>query len=325
MSGTWNSPTSPYGYTPPTGLTSFGQTSGTSQVSPLTSNAERGALETLLKIAGIDGTGSSAQGTFGGPDPTGAPSTGSFRGDVEGAYGAGMFGPALSTLANPASMITSVPATLAAIGLNAVTGVPAKGLGEVLGVRGLMNQLANIPQMNALQSYAMKPDDFVGVDPNQAKDDPGLGVDFGFGVDGDTTGGTAATGGAAPGTDNANSNSTAAGQDAAGPGDSESANGDNYAGGGLIALAGGGKIATGPGGGLDDLIPTSIDGRRAAALSDGEFVVPADVVSMFGDGSSAGGARRLYDLVRSVRENKTGTSQQAGPLPIGDILKRALR
>jgi hypothetical protein len=97
-----------------------------------------------------------------------------------------------------------------------------------------------------------------------------------------------------------------------------------FAGGGLIPLAGGGKIAIGPGGGLDDLIPTSIDGRRAAALSDGEFVIPADVVSMMGDGSSNAGARRLYDLVKQVRQEKTGTNQQAGPLPVGEILKRSL-
>lgn len=94
--------------------------------------------------------------------------------------------------------------------------------------------------------------------------------------------------------------------------------------GGLVPLAGGGKVAVGPGGGLDDLIPTSINGRRAAALSDGEFVIPADVVSMMGDGSSNAGARRLYDLVRQVRDNKTGTTRQAGPLPVGDILKRSL-
>lgn len=99
----------------------------------------------------------------------------------------------------------------------------------------------------------------------------------------------------------------------------------NYANGGVVALEGGGKIAIGPGGGLDDLIPTSINGRRAAALSDGEFVIPADVVSMFGDGSSNAGARRLYDLVRQVRETKTGRSEQAGPLPVGEILKRSLR
>ena len=98
-----------------------------------------------------------------------------------------------------------------------------------------------------------------------------------------------------------------------------------FAEGGLVPLAGGGKIAIGPGGGLDDLIPTSINGRRAAALSDGEFVVPADVVSMMGDGSSNAGARRLYDLVRQIREAKTGTNKQAGPLPVGTILKRSLR
>jgi hypothetical protein len=97
-----------------------------------------------------------------------------------------------------------------------------------------------------------------------------------------------------------------------------------FAGGGLVPLAGGGKIAIGPGGGLDDLIPTSINGRRAAALSDGEFVVPADVVSMMGDGSSNAGARRLYDLVKQVRQEKTGSNQQAGPLPVGEILKRSL-
>ena len=97
-----------------------------------------------------------------------------------------------------------------------------------------------------------------------------------------------------------------------------------FAQGGLVPLAGGGKIAIGPGGGLDDLIPTTIGGRRAAALSDGEFVFPADVVSMMGDGSSNAGARRLYDLVKQIRGAKTGTDVQAGPLPVGEILKRTL-
>lgn len=100
---------------------------------------------------------------------------------------------------------------------------------------------------------------------------------------------------------------------------------ESYARGGIIPLPGGGKIAKGPGGGLDDLIPTSIDGRRAAALSDGEFVIPADVVSMMGDGSSNAGSKRLYDLVRQVRQAKTGTSRQAGPLQVGKILERTMR
>lgn len=99
----------------------------------------------------------------------------------------------------------------------------------------------------------------------------------------------------------------------------------DFAAGGVVALPGGGKIASGPGGGLDDLIPTSIDGRRAAALSDGEFVIPADVVSMMGDGSSNAGSRRLYDLVRNIRQEKTGNTRQAGPLRVGDILKRIMQ
>lgn len=98
-----------------------------------------------------------------------------------------------------------------------------------------------------------------------------------------------------------------------------------FARGGVIPLPGGGKIAKGPGGGLDDLIPTSIDGKRAAALSDGEFVIPADVVSMMGDGSTNAGSKRLYDLVRQVRQAKTGTSRQAGPLQVGKILERTMR
>jgi hypothetical protein len=45
---------------------------------------------------------------------------------------------------------------------------------------------------------------------------------------------------------------------------------------------------------------------------------------MMGDGSSNAGARRFYDLVKQVRQTKTGTARQAGPLPVGDILKRSL-
>lgn len=94
-----------------------------------------------------------------------------------------------------------------------------------------------------------------------------------------------------------------------------------YAPNGVVALAEGGKVAVGPGGGLDDLIPTTIDGAQAAALSDGEFVVPADVVSMMGDGSSSAGARRLYDLVKQVRQLKTNSDEQAPPLQFQDLIR----
>lgn len=322
MSGTFNSPTGQFGYTPPSGLTSFGQTSGTPQIgSPLASPAERGAMEALLNIA--TGAGSSAQAGIGGPNPTGAPSTGSLAGDIQGARQSGMFGALTGMMTNPASLATTVPATMAAAAINALTGVPAKDLGSVFGLRGLATQLSHVPTaiLNAVYGFPEKPSDYDASTLADSKDSPSPGGEAGYGDPGD----------------NANSNSTAAGQDAAGndgtgaggagtgagaPGNDS---GENYAGGGLIGLFGGGKIARGPGSGLDDLIPTTIDGARPAALSDGEFVIPADVVSMFGDGSSNGGAQRLYDLVKAVRQNKTGSTAQAGPLPIGDILKRSLR
>ncbi len=74
----------------------------------------------------------------------------------------------------------------------------------------------------------------------------------------------------------------------------------------------GGRIR-GAGGGLDDLIPGTIEGRKDVRLADGEFVVPADVVSMLGDGSSDHGVRKLHEMMDRVRVSKTGTKKQAGP------------
>jgi hypothetical protein len=54
----------------------------------------------------------------------------------------------------------------------------------------------------------------------------------------------------------------------------------------------GGRVR-GAGGGMDDLVPGSIEGRQQVRLADGEFVVPADVVSGLGDGSTDQGVRRL--------------------------------
>jgi hypothetical protein len=45
-------------------------------------------------------------------------------------------------------------------------------------------------------------------------------------------------------------------------------------------------------------------------LADGEFVIPADVVSHLGNGSSKAGAKRLYSMMDRVREARTGTTQQ---------------
>jgi hypothetical protein len=62
----------------------------------------------------------------------------------------------------------------------------------------------------------------------------------------------------------------------------------------------------GTGGGLADSIPAVIEGAQPAALSEGEFIFPADVVSMLGDGSSEAGSRILNRFIESIRSAKQG-------------------
>jgi hypothetical protein len=71
----------------------------------------------------------------------------------------------------------------------------------------------------------------------------------------------------------------------------------------------------GAGGGMDDLVPGSIEGRQKVRLADGEFVVPADVVSGLGDGSTDQGVRKLHGLMDKVRQQRTGMKAQ--PKSIG--------
>ena len=81
----------------------------------------------------------------------------------------------------------------------------------------------------------------------------------------------------------------------------------------------GGRIR-GAGGGLDDLIPGTIEGRKEVRLADGEFVVPADVVSHLGDGSSDHGVRKLTEMMDRIRKEKTGTTKQAGHIKDKKVL-----
>lgn len=84
-----------------------------------------------------------------------------------------------------------------------------------------------------------------------------------------------------------------------------------YAEGGLAAMASKkGGYLDGAGDGMSDSIPASIEGRQPARLADGEFVVPADVVSHIGNGSSKAGAKRLYAMMDKVRTARTGTKKQ---------------
>ena len=85
--------------------------------------------------------------------------------------------------------------------------------------------------------------------------------------------------------------------------------------GGIASMPSG--MIRGPGAGMDDAINGTIDGRREVRLSDGEYVLSADVVSSIGDGSSEAGARRLKTMVENIREKKYGRPKQPGKLAGG--------
>jgi hypothetical protein len=87
-----------------------------------------------------------------------------------------------------------------------------------------------------------------------------------------------------------------------------------YAQGGLTAFAMGGNpkggYLDGQGDGMSDSIPATIEGKQPARLADGEFVIPADVVSHIGNGSSKAGSKRLYAMLDKVRHARTGNKKQ---------------
>lgn len=70
------------------------------------------------------------------------------------------------------------------------------------------------------------------------------------------------------------------------------------------------KFIDGAGDGMSDSIPATINGNQPARLADGEFVIPADVVSHLGNGSTKAGAKQLYSMMDRVRQARTGTKQQ---------------
>jgi hypothetical protein len=82
------------------------------------------------------------------------------------------------------------------------------------------------------------------------------------------------------------------------------------AGGHLGGYSDGGRMLKGPGDGMSDDIPGVIGNKQPARLADGEFVVPADVVSHLGNGSTDAGAKRLYAMMDEVRRARTGNKKQ---------------
>jgi hypothetical protein len=71
------------------------------------------------------------------------------------------------------------------------------------------------------------------------------------------------------------------------------------------------RFLSGGGDGMSDSIKANIDGKQEARLADGEFVVPADVVSHLGNGSSKAGAKKLYAMMDKIRKARTGSKRQA--------------
>jgi hypothetical protein len=83
-----------------------------------------------------------------------------------------------------------------------------------------------------------------------------------------------------------------------------------YAQGGLASISPKGMYLGGPTDGMADQIPATIDNKQPAALSDGEFVIPADVVSHLGNGNSNSGAEQLYGMMDRIRKARTGSAEQ---------------
>ena len=83
-----------------------------------------------------------------------------------------------------------------------------------------------------------------------------------------------------------------------------------FSAGGPTEMAVGGKLLSGHGDGMSDSIKANISGSQEARLGDGEFVVPADVVSHLGNGSTDAGAKQLYSMMDKVRKARTGRKAQ---------------
>jgi hypothetical protein len=78
-------------------------------------------------------------------------------------------------------------------------------------------------------------------------------------------------------------------------------------GGHLGGYSDGGQLLRGPGDGVSDDIPAQIGSRQPARLADGEFVVPARIVSELGNGSTDAGAKRLYAMMDRIQKNRGKT------------------
>ena len=80
----------------------------------------------------------------------------------------------------------------------------------------------------------------------------------------------------------------------------------------ILKLLGG--ISKGVPNGMSDSVKATVDGKDPAALSQGEYVVTADVVSLIGDGDNGAGATILDETIAKLRQAKTGQKEQPNPM-----------
>jgi hypothetical protein len=90
----------------------------------------------------------------------------------------------------------------------------------------------------------------------------------------------------------------------------------NYGAGGLSmghlgGYSDGGRLLKGPGDGVSDSIPASIGHKQPARLAEGEFVIPARIVSELGNGSTDAGAKRLYAMMDRIKAKRRKTKNIA--------------
>ena len=91
----------------------------------------------------------------------------------------------------------------------------------------------------------------------------------------------------------------------------------------LLSLLKGGTKSVSNRGGMEDAMTMPINDTSGVptedveALSEGEYVIPADVVSLIGDGSTEAGATRLDAFIENIRKKKGASlkkGKQAPPL-----------
>ena len=103
--------------------------------------------------------------------------------------------------------------------------------------------------------------------------------------------------------------------------------GQMYAAGGGVSHLGdysdGGRLLRGPGDGVSDSIPATIANKRPARLADGEFVVPARIVSELGNGSTDAGARKLYAMMDRIQKSR-GKTVGKGKVAVNSRADKAL-